>query len=61
MPEIVPEPPGKRLPEADLFEMQDAIAAGMEQLSPRDRRILRAYYLEEKSKRRDPEGYRNDR
>jgi RNA polymerase sigma factor (sigma-70 family) len=50
MPEVIPEPPGKGIAEADLFEMQDAIAAGMEQLSPRDRRILRAYYLEEKSK-----------
>jgi RNA polymerase sigma factor (sigma-70 family) len=50
MPEVIPEPQGRRLPEVDLFEMQDAIAAGMEQLSPRDRRILRAYYLEEKSK-----------
>ena len=50
MPEVIPEPPGKGIAEADLLEMQDAIAAGMEQLSPRDRRILRAYYLEEKSK-----------
>jgi len=50
MPETVPEPPRNGLPESDLFEIRDIIAHGMEQLSPRDRRILRAYYLEEKSK-----------
>lgn len=50
MPETIPEPPARGLQDADLFEMRDAIASGMEQLSPRDRRILRAYYLEEKSK-----------
>ena len=50
MPEVVPEPPGRTLPESDLFEIRDAIARGLDQLSPRDRNILRAYYLEEKSK-----------
>jgi RNA polymerase sigma-70 factor, ECF subfamily len=50
MPEVVPEPPGKAIPEAELFELRDAIAQGMEQLSERDRRVLRAFYLEEKSK-----------
>ena len=50
MPEVVPEPPGKSIPEAELFELRDAIAQGMEQLSERDRRVLRAFYLEEKSK-----------
>ncbi len=50
MPETVPEPAARGLQDADLFEIRDAIASGMEQLSPRDRRILRAYYLEEKSK-----------
>jgi len=50
MPEVVPEPPGRTLPESDLFEIRDAIAHGLDQLSPRDRNILRAYYLEEKSK-----------
>ena len=33
-----------------LDELRQAIAQGMEQLSERDRRILRAFYLEEKSK-----------
>ena len=50
MPEVVPEPPGKALPKADLFELRDAIARGMEQLPDRDRRILRAFYLEEATK-----------
>jgi RNA polymerase sigma factor (sigma-70 family) len=50
MPETVPEPARKGLQDADLFEMREAIASGLEQLSPRDRRILRAYYLDEKSK-----------
>ena len=50
MPETVPEPAARGLQDVDLFEIRDAIASGMEQLSPRDRRILRAYYLEEKSK-----------
>jgi RNA polymerase sigma factor (sigma-70 family) len=50
MPEVVPEPPGKGIAEADLFELRQAIAQGMEQLSERDRRVLRSFYLEEKSK-----------
>jgi RNA polymerase sigma-70 factor (ECF subfamily) len=50
MPEVVPEPPGKAIPEADLFELRQAIAQGLEQLSERDRRVLRGFYLEEKSK-----------
>jgi len=50
MPEVVPEPPGKSIPEAELFELRQAITLGMEQLSERDRRVLRAFYLEEKSK-----------
>lgn len=50
MPEIVPEPPGRGIPEADLFELRDAITRGMEELSARDRKILRAFYLEEKTK-----------
>ncbi|MGB6945070.1 MAG: sigma-70 family RNA polymerase sigma factor [Bryobacteraceae bacterium] len=50
MPEVVPEPPGSGIPEADLFELRQAIAAGLEQLSDRDRRVLRSFYLEEKSK-----------
>ncbi len=50
MPDVVPEPPRQGIAEADLFELRQAIARGLEQLSERDRRILRAFYLEEKSK-----------
>jgi RNA polymerase sigma-70 factor (ECF subfamily) len=50
MPEVIPEPPAKGLPESDLFEMREAIARGLEQLAERDRRILREFYLEEKTK-----------
>jgi RNA polymerase sigma-70 factor, ECF subfamily len=50
MPEVVPEPPGNRIGDADLFELRQAIAQGLNQLSERDRRILRSFYIEEKSK-----------
>jgi RNA polymerase sigma-70 factor (ECF subfamily) len=50
MPEIVPEPPSKGIQDSDLFELREAIGQGLEQLSERDRRVLRSFYLEEKSK-----------
>ncbi len=50
MPEVVPEPPSKGIAETDLFDLREAIAQGLEQLSERDRRVLRGVYLEEKSK-----------
>jgi RNA polymerase sigma-70 factor, ECF subfamily len=50
MPEIIPDPADKRLSGAEQFEMRDAIAIGLAQLSARDREILRAFYIEEKSK-----------
>jgi RNA polymerase sigma-70 factor (ECF subfamily) len=50
MPEVIPEPSANGIGDADLFELRQAIAHGMEQLSDRDRRILRSFYLEEKSK-----------
>jgi RNA polymerase sigma-70 factor (ECF subfamily) len=50
MPEVVPEPPGKGIGEADLFNLRQAISHGLEQLSERDRRVLRSFYLEEKSR-----------
>jgi RNA polymerase sigma-70 factor (ECF subfamily) len=50
MPEIVPEPPSPGIGDADLFDLRQAIAQGLEQLSERDRRVLRGFYLEEKSK-----------
>ncbi|MBV8895405.1 MAG: sigma-70 family RNA polymerase sigma factor [Acidobacteriaceae bacterium] len=36
--------------EMDLFEMREAIALGLSELSERDREILRAFYLEERPK-----------
>lgn len=36
--------------EVDLFEMREAIALGLRELSDRDRQILRAFYLEERPK-----------
>jgi RNA polymerase sigma-70 factor, ECF subfamily len=50
MPEPVPEPTARAIPESDLFELRQAIAYGLDQLSERDRKVLRAFYLEEKSR-----------
>lgn len=48
--EAIPEPAATSLPASDLLEMREAIARGMEQLSARDRQVLVAYYLEEKTR-----------
>jgi RNA polymerase sigma-70 factor (ECF subfamily) len=48
MPEIVPEPPSRGLPESDALELRQAVAHGLDQLADRDRKVLRAFYLEEK-------------
>ena len=50
MPEIVPEPPARGLPESDALELRQAVAHGLDQLSDRDRKVLRAFYLEDKSR-----------
>jgi RNA polymerase sigma-70 factor (ECF subfamily) len=50
MPDVVPEPAARALPESELFELRQAIAHGLDQLSERDRMVLRAFYLEEKPK-----------
>jgi RNA polymerase sigma-70 factor (ECF subfamily) len=50
MPEVVPEPAPRALPEYEIFELRQAVAHGLEQLAERDRKVLRAFYLEEKSK-----------
>jgi RNA polymerase sigma-70 factor, ECF subfamily len=47
MPESVPEVADKRLGDAQLFELREAIACGMQQLSARDRQVLRAFYVDE--------------
>ncbi len=50
MPEVIPEPKNELIQDSDLFELRQAIAQGLDQLSERDRSVLRAFYLEEKSK-----------
>jgi RNA polymerase sigma-70 factor, ECF subfamily len=50
MPEIMPEPPSRSIADTDLFELRQAIAQGLGQMSERDRGVLRGFYLEEKSK-----------
>jgi RNA polymerase sigma factor (sigma-70 family) len=50
MPEVVPEPKRDVIQDTDLFDLRQAIARGLEQLSERDRRVLRDFYLEERSK-----------
>jgi RNA polymerase sigma-70 factor (ECF subfamily) len=50
MPEIMSDPTDQRLSGAEQFEIRDAIALGLAQLSARDRQILRALYIEEKTK-----------
>jgi RNA polymerase sigma-70 factor (ECF subfamily) len=47
MPEVPPEPAPKAISPSDLFELRDAIAETMRQLSARDRQVLRLFYLEE--------------
>lgn len=50
MPEVVPEPEGRAIRDADLLELRQAIDHGLAQLSARDARVLSSFYLEEKSK-----------
>lgn len=45
-----PERADQRVTETELFEMREAIAAALRELAPRDRQILRAFFLEERSK-----------
>jgi RNA polymerase sigma-70 factor (ECF subfamily) len=49
MPEIMPEPVAKGLPESERFELRQAVEEAMKQLSQRDRDVLRAFYLEERT------------
>jgi RNA polymerase sigma-70 factor, ECF subfamily len=50
MPEVVREPESESIRDADHFELREAIALGLGQLSGRDAQVLRSFYLEEKSK-----------
>ena len=47
IPDTVPEQPARGIPGAEVFEMREAIADGMRQLSPRDRQVLHMFYVEE--------------
>jgi RNA polymerase sigma-70 factor (ECF subfamily) len=47
MPEVPPEPPPKKIAEAELFELRDAIAKALGELSARDRQVLKLFYLDE--------------
>jgi RNA polymerase sigma-70 factor, ECF subfamily len=48
MPENPPEPAAKTIAPTDLFVLQDAIREAMDQLLPRDRRVLQYFYLDER-------------
>jgi RNA polymerase sigma factor (sigma-70 family) len=50
MPETAPDLPDRALSDHDRFAYREAIIKGMELLPDRDRKILRAFYLEEKTK-----------
>jgi RNA polymerase sigma factor (sigma-70 family) len=45
-----PEAVDRRSAHSELFEIHDAIVAGMQQLSARDREILKKFYFEERPK-----------
>jgi RNA polymerase sigma factor (sigma-70 family) len=49
MPETAPELPENGLPEGERFELREAVEAAMNELSPRDRSVLRSFYLEERT------------
>ncbi len=49
-PDGVPEREAVVAPEVEAIERQDAIDAALAQLSDRDRQLLRAFYLDERSK-----------
>jgi RNA polymerase sigma-70 factor (ECF subfamily) len=48
LPEDAPERPSGGTPPAEILEMQDALRGAMDQLSERDRQVIRAFYLEER-------------
>jgi RNA polymerase sigma-70 factor (ECF subfamily) len=47
MPEVIPEPKARGLTAAEQFDLRQAVEEAMAQLSPRDRLVLRAFYIEE--------------
>jgi RNA polymerase sigma factor (sigma-70 family) len=50
MPEILSDPPDKRISGAEQFEMNDAISRAMAELPARDREILHSFFIDEKPK-----------
>lgn len=50
IPEVLPPALVKTPPPFEPFELRQAIAHGLAQLSERDRKVLSAFYLEEKPK-----------
>ncbi len=50
LPEMIFDPADKRLSGAEQFEIRDAVAMALAQLSARDRAILRAFYIDGASK-----------
>ncbi len=50
MPETPPDRADQRTVHSDIFELHDAIIAGMNQLSARDREVLQAFYFDERPK-----------
>jgi RNA polymerase sigma factor (sigma-70 family) len=57
VPEMLPDPADKRLSGAEQFEIRHAIALALAQLSPRDREILRAFYIDQASKQQMLESF----
>jgi RNA polymerase sigma-70 factor (ECF subfamily) len=49
VPENPPEPSPERLHAGDLLELKDSLSHALAKLSERDRQVLRAFYLEERS------------
>jgi RNA polymerase sigma-70 factor, ECF subfamily len=48
-PENLPEPAVKGLPDTERFELRQALDLAMKQLSARDRLVLTAFYIEERT------------
>jgi RNA polymerase sigma factor (sigma-70 family) len=50
LPEPAPDTSDSRLNHSEVFEMHDAVMAGLRQLSERDAQLLKMFYIEERSK-----------
>lgn len=56
-PDMFPDPADKRLSGAEQFEVRQAIAHALAELSARDRAILRAFYIDDASKQQMLESF----